>query len=86
MTTNRFRNLFDANLYEMYWLEETELTDKLADRRKAAQRRVKYLQAENRMLDAQYYYSLSLDEPIKYDKLQSYLHGKQRHGVSDTDN
>lgn len=85
MTTNRFRHLYDANLYEINWLEEYELNDKLASTRKSAQRRIKELQADNRKLDGQYYYALSMDEPIKYHKLQQYLNGKQRHGVQDRD-
>lgn len=81
MTTNRFRHLYDANLYEMYWLEEYDLKDKLASVRKRAERRIKELQANNRSLDTQYYYSLSLNEPIKYEHLQNYLNGKKGYGV-----
>jgi len=64
---------FNANIYEIHWLEENDLTDKLAVVRKRAKERIAYLQAENKRLDVIYYGGLSLHEPLKYQRLQAYL-------------
>lgn len=73
MTTQRFRKLFDANLYEIFWLQEVGLNDKLASVRELATERISFLQRENQDLDKTYYEGMSLHEPIKYDTLQHYL-------------
>lgn len=71
MTTLSFRKAFDANLQEIFWLEETSLTSNLADEREFAEKRIKDLQQQNRELDTNYLTSLALDEPFKYNLLQS---------------
>jgi hypothetical protein len=73
MTTIKFRRLYDANLFEMYWLEEVGLQDKLASVRQLSRERIAFLKKENSQLDETYLLSLSLDEPIKYNTLQEQL-------------
>ena len=73
MTTHRFRKLFDANIYEMFWLQEVDMNDKLAVVRQQAKKRITALKAQNKHLDEVYYNTLSANEPIKYEKLQNYL-------------
>lgn len=84
MTTYKFRKQFDANLYEIYWLQEVEMRDKLALVRDRATKRIIELQKNNQELDSIYLMTLSADEPHKYKQLNEYLQdGEQRVLIED---
>lgn len=66
-----FRERFDANLKELFWLEETifGLSQK---QRFHAESRIKQLQRQNQELDTRYRKEMEVDEPARYKALKTH--------------
>lgn len=75
-TYQEFKKRFDTNVYELFYLLEFPLQDKISADMPNTAKRVRELQNLNRRLDADYYDNLEKNDPDRYNMIKHIYYGK----------